>query len=305
MARHSHKPWRTSNIRYFLEYVPLRLFIAALKLLPVDMASNIIGAMGRTVGRRIAAERRIRNNLRLVWPDISQKEMRRISSGVWDNFARVLTDYTNLYRIDSEFDERVEIVGLEHVAAVRDSGRPAMLFSAHMGNWEMVALAAQHHGLPATMIYRTFNNPYFDAYAQRVKRTCGLEMVGKGRDGARRLTEVLRGGGNALMLVDVRMNDGIPVPFMGIDAMTPSAPAALAIRYGALLLPVHAERTGPARFRVVFEAPFAPVETGDRNADISATMHKVNDCIERWIRARPEQWLWLHLRWGKHAKPRD
>lgn len=305
MARQPNRPGRRSNVLYYIEYLPLRLFIAALKLLPVDMASNVVAAIARTVGPRIGVERRIRDNLRLVWPDISRREMRRISAGVWDNFSRVLADYANLYRINAEFDERVEIAGLEHVAAVRDSGRPAILFSAHMGNWEMVALAARHHGLPATMIYRTFNNPYFDAYGRRIKRTCGLEMVGKGREGARRLTEVLRGKGRAMMLVDVRMNDGIPVPFMGVDAMTPSAPAALALKYGALLLPVHAERTGPARFRVVFDAPMEPVDTGDRNADIAATMQAVNARIESWIRARPEQWLWLHLRWGRHPKRRD
>ena len=124
----------------------------------------------------------------------------------------------------------------------------------------------------------------------------------KGRDGARRLTQVLKGDGHTIMLVDVRMNDGVRIPFLGVDAMTPAAPAALALKYDALLVPVRVERTGPAHFRVTVEEPRSPVNTGDRNADIAATMSWVNDRIGEWIRARPEQWMWFHRRWGKNPK---
>jgi KDO2-lipid IV(A) lauroyltransferase len=84
--------------------------------------------------------------------------------------------------------------------------------------------------------------------------------------------------------------------------MTPAAPAALALKYDALLVPVRVERTGPAHFRVTVEEPRSPVNTGDRNADIAATMSWVNERFGEWIRARPEQWMWFHRRWGKNPK---
>jgi KDO2-lipid IV(A) lauroyltransferase len=94
------------------------------------------------------------------------------------------------------------------------------------------------HELPLTVVYRPFNNPFIDALVRDWQRGSGVELIMKGREGARRLTQVLKGDGNTIMLVDVRMNDGINAPFLGVDAMTPSAPAALALKYGALLEPL-------------------------------------------------------------------
>ena len=138
-----------------------------------------------------------------------------------------------------------------------------------------------------------------------LQRRSGVELIMKGREGARRITQVLKASGNTIMLVDVRMNDGIKAPFLGVDAMTPSAPAALALKYDALLVPVRVERTGPAHFRVTVEEPTPPVNTGDRNADILATTTWINDRISAWVIDRPDQWMWFHRRWGKNPKRPD
>ena len=302
MARYSDRYWRRPTLWHFLKNLPLRLLIAICRRLPVDWTSNALGALGRLVGPRLPANDRIRQNLRLVWPAISEAEIGRISAGVWDNLARVPNDYWNIDRIVREQDDRIEIAGLENLLAIRDGNRPAIFFAAHLAEWEMVTLAVRRHDLPITCVYRPFNDPCFDSIVRDKQRLSGVELIMKGRDGARRLTRVLRANGCTIMLVDVRMNDGIAVPFMGIDAMTPSAPAALALKYGALLAPVRVERTGATRFRVTFEEPRPPVDTGNREADIAATMAWVNERIEAWVRARPEQWMWLHRRWGKNPR---
>jgi KDO2-lipid IV(A) lauroyltransferase len=95
------------------------------------------------------------------------------------------------------------------------------------------------------------------------------------------------------------MNDGIEVKLFGMPAMTAPALAAFALRYRCPVVCGHVERTGPARFRVVAEPSLALAITGDRRADIAAVTQQVNDVLERWIRAKPESWLWLHRRWPK------
>jgi KDO2-lipid IV(A) lauroyltransferase len=305
MAKGSDRYWRKPTLQHAIEYAAARSFAELCRLLPIDTGSNLSAALGRLVGPMLSANRRIGEGLRLVWPDIDAAEVRRISRGVWDNFARVPNDYWNLDRIRKQQDARIEIVGAEHLRALRDGDRPGILFAAHLGEWEMVTLAARRHDLPLTVVYRPINNPYIDAYVRDLQRTSGVELIMKGREGARRLTQVLKGGGHTIMLVDVRMNDGVMVPFLGHDAMTPAAPAALALKYDALLMPVRVERTGPANFRVTFEEPRPAVDTGNRAEDIAATMTWVNERIGAWIRARPEQWMWLHRRWGKDAGRRE
>lgn len=302
MARYSDRYWRKPNIGHYLSAIPAWLFMQATRLLPIDTASNVLAFLGRFIGSKLRASNRISENLRLVWPDIPESDVKRITTGVWDNLARVVVDYWHIDRIQADAENRIEISGLEHLVALRDGNTPSILFAAHLAEWEVVTLAARLHDLPLTVVYRPFNNPIFDAAVRDKQRSSGVELIMKGREGARRLTQVLKGDGHTIMLVDVRMNDGISVPFMGIEAMTPSAPAALALKYGALLVPVRVERTGAARFHVTFEAPRSPVDTGNREADILATMTWVNERIESWIRARPEQWMWLHRRWGKNPK---
>ncbi|HET7594718.1 MAG TPA: lauroyl acyltransferase, partial [Stellaceae bacterium] len=60
---------------------------------------------------------------------------------------------------------------------------------------------------------------------------------------------------------------------------------------------VRVERLAGARFRFTVEPPLAVIDTGDTAADVQAAMTRVNAVIEGWVRARPEQWLWLHRRW--------
>ncbi len=302
MAQYSDRYWQKPRLRHYLEYIAAWPVYAVLSRMPVNLVSNILGTIGRNVGPRVSLSNRIRDNLRLVWPRISDSEIEKIVRGVCDNFARVNSDYWSLDQIRRDQDNRIEIVGAEHLVALRDTGKSGILLAGHLGNWEMVTLAARMHDLPLTVVYRPFNNPLIDAYVRDWQRGSGVELIMKGRDGARRLTQVLKGDGHTIMLVDVRMNDGVRIPFLGVEAMTPAAPAALALKYDALLVPVRVERTGPAHFRVTVEEPRSPVNTGDRNADIAATMSWVNERFGEWIRARPEQWMWFHRRWGKNPK---
>jgi KDO2-lipid IV(A) lauroyltransferase len=94
-----------------------------------------------------------------------------------------------------------------------------------------------------------------------------------------------------------KMNDGIAIPFFGRDAMTAPAIAQLALRFNCPIVPFRAERLGGAHFRLTVYPPLELPRTGNREADIRALMVQINTLLEQWVRARPEQWLWLHRRW--------
>jgi KDO2-lipid IV(A) lauroyltransferase len=145
-------------------------------------------------------------------------------------------------------------------------------------------------------VYRAANNRHVDRLL-RVLRTDSAELIPKGSAGARRVIAALGRGAPLAMLIDQKMNDGIPVPLFGRDAMTAPALAQLALKYDCPVLPARVERVGGAHFRVTVEPPLAVPRSGDRQADTRALMAAVNQQLERWIAARPEQWLWLHRRW--------
>ena len=267
------------------------------RLLPLDVASGLGGWLGRAVGPRIAIARRARRNLERAFPSLPGPGIDAILLGMWDNLGRTILEFPNLGAIRfSGDDRRVEVVGGENIDALRDDGKPGIFFSAHMANWEIAALSVTHRGLPIHLIYRAPNNRWVERLFQR--RWPGIgENIPKGARGARRALKLMGEGGHFGMLVDQKMNDGIPVPFFGRDAMTAPALAQFALKFDCPVVPMRVERLGGAHFRITHQPPLVPSRSGDRHADIAAMMTEVNTILEGWIREHPEQWPWLHSRW--------
>ncbi|MDP6876231.1 MAG: lysophospholipid acyltransferase family protein, partial [Alphaproteobacteria bacterium] len=176
-------------------------------------------------------------------------------------------------------------------------GRAALLFGGHLANWEMMYTVTAKLGHPMHVVYRAANNPLIDAWLWQVRKDSALSALAKGRTAARGILAALKRGEPVGMLVDQKMNDGIAVPFFGRPAMTAPALAQLALRQDLPVLPVQCERLDGASFRVTFLDPLPYRKGGDHGDDVAAMMEQVNQMLEDWIRARPEQWLWPHNRW--------
>ncbi len=267
--------------------------------MPLDMASAVGSWLLRSAGPRTSLDRRAAANLRLAYPGIDDGRVRAILAGMWDNLGRVGAEYAQLAALRQP--QRVQIAGGEILDRLRESARPVLFFGAHLANWEAIIQAAQRRGFDPCMVYRPFNNPDFERFWRLLGRGSGAEYVAvrAGSGGMRRITAILGAGGQAIMLADQRMNQGVAIPFFGRPAMTSTALARLAARFDAALVPMRVERLGGSRFRVTAEAPLEVPRRGDATANEKAVMEAVNRRIEAWVRARPEQWLWLHRRWPK------
>jgi KDO2-lipid IV(A) lauroyltransferase len=252
-------------------------------------ASSAGGALLRWIGPLLPVSRVARDNLRLAGLPPG------LVPAVWDNLGRSMAELPHLPRLGpSAAGPGWELVGAEHLPR-----GPAILFSAHLANWEVMTHALARLCPGAAGIYRAPDNPLVDAMLGRLRGDGALPLFPKGAAGARAALRHLAQGGVLALLADQKMNDGIAVPFFGRQAMTAPALAALALRFRCPVVPAHAERLGPARFRLVVEAPLPLPASGDRAADTLALMTAVNARIEAWIRARPGEWLWLHRRWPR------
>lgn len=280
-----------------LQGAVLALLWGVLKMLPIERASAIAGAIARTIGPRIAVSRIARRNLARAFPAMTAADIEATVRAVWDNLGRVAGEFPHVGQLDVFHDPRVTVEGVEHIDRLRDDGKPGIFFTAHLGNWELAAIAVTQRGIPLGVVYRAANNPTADALIRRGRANLPGELLAKGREGAKRALAILARGGHLGLLPDQKMNDGISVPFFGRPAMTAPALAQFALKYDCPVVPIHVEREGGVRFRVVVEPPLDVRPTGDRHADVAALTAEVNRVIESWIRATPGQWLWLHRRW--------
>jgi Kdo2-lipid IVA lauroyltransferase/acyltransferase len=282
----------------FVEGAAALLLFACFRQLPVAWASGSAGWLARTIGPRLAISRRARQNLRRALSELGDERVARIVRGMWDNLGRVAAEYAHLGRYRAyEPAGRIEVVGVENIRRYAAPGQRAIFFSGHFGNWEVATLAVTQAGLGVTEIYRAANNPVVDRIINRARSVVGSELVPKGAVGARRALAALQQGRHIAMLVDQKMNDGIPVPFFGRDAMTAPALARLALRFGCAVVPVRVDRLPHARFCITAEPPIDYRRTGDAGRDTLALMTEVNRVLERWIREKPDHWFWLHRRW--------
>jgi len=292
------------SLRYRLENLAARLGFGLFALLPLAAASALGGWLGRTVGPHLAVSRRARSNLERFMPELDQRQRRQAVRELWDNLGRVTAELPHLN--DFHIAETagagsaagaIELRGVEHVHAANQSGRAVMLIGAHMGNWEVQALANFLLGYETHVVYRAANNPLFDDLVRSFRKGLADAVVPKGAAGARRLMKLARGTVSIGMLVDQKMNDGIAVPFFGVPAMTAPAAAQLALRFKLPLIVARCERLEGSRFRLTILPPMALPDSGDRNADVLEVMTAINRTLEGWIRERPGQWLWVHRRW--------
>jgi Kdo2-lipid IVA lauroyltransferase/acyltransferase len=300
---HKHHPWRKflRSLRYFVEGLPLFVIFGIFWLLPVDWASNLGGWLARQIGGRLAVNRRAREHLKIAFPDLSETEQRRILLGMWDNLGRLAAEYPHLGKLADPKSGRCEVIGLDHLEAARRSGRPIITVSAHIANFELLAPSAYRHGLDLTAMARRINNPIVQAIVQffRDRSTGTPSTIPKGVSGGRQALRLVEQGVNLGALLDHRASQGVPLPLFGRPARTTLGIAKLAIDKNLALLPVQIERRGGARFRITVEPPVEAPELGDRQAEAEFMMTEVNRTFERWIRNRPEDWLWLHRRWTR------
>jgi Kdo2-lipid IVA lauroyltransferase/acyltransferase len=280
-----------------LEAAAAWMFFAAMGALPIAAASALGGGLARLIGPRLGVTQRARRNLAAALPALSEAERAALMRGMWDNLGRVAAEYPHLQRIRVFAPGgRVETHGFERLARAAADKRPAIVFSAHIANWEIGALAAWQFGLDIVQIYRAANNPLVDRMVARF-RGDRSEFIPKGAAASRRAVAMLRRGAHLGLLADQKLNDGIPVPFFGRMAMTAPALALLALRFDCMVFPARVERLRGARFRLTICPPLAVPRSGDRAADVAALMAEVNRTLEGWIRERPEQWFWVHSRW--------
>ncbi len=280
---------------------------AAIKLLgalPAATASRTAGSIARFIGTRLPVSNVAYKNLDLAMPELSQAERRRIVGDCWENLGATVAEFVHLGAFKPGAQAPCySVVGWdEHVAPLLAAGRPMIVLTGHIGNWELLTPAIYSKGLNLAFLYRAASNSLVDDMISRLREGIAgrpVTMFPKGAAGARGAVGHLRAGGSLLVLPDQKLDNGIEVPFFGRPAMTAPGLASFALKFNAPVMPMRVLRLGPARLQLVCEAPLAVPHTGDKEQDVIALTKTVNQTLERWIREIPGSWLWLHRRWPK------
>ena len=288
------------RLRQFLEWGILKILFALFRLIGMSQSSAFMARLARLFGPKLSKSRIARTNLRHAFPDWTEEQIEATITDMWENMGRYLGELPHIPTLSAkDFRAIAEIHGEENLHAATSGGKGSLFFSAHMANWELGAKSSWACGIPFAIVYRPLNNPLTEKMTTGFRNHYQSRGLPKNAAGTRELMKTLRNGEPVAILIDQKMNTGQPIPFFGRNAMTATAIADLAVKYGYPITPTRVERIGnEPKFRITFEAPVEWTPTGDDKADAVALMGNLHSIMEGWIRERPGQWFWVHKRWG-------
>ncbi len=267
-----------------------------------DRAADLCGAVARGVGPWLPAHRIGRANLRAAFPDRDQAWIEATLRGAWDNLGRVVGEYVHLARV-WDYDPAHPNTGRiltdhEHMFVdLLEDGKPALCFAAHMGNWELPAVAAAAHGLPSAVVYRMPNNKAVAKEISRIRAPLMGHLIRTRSHAALEMAAALERGEHLGMLVDQHFSRGVDVTFFGRRCKANPTIARLARQFDCPVLGVHVIRLPGRRFRIVADGPLELPRDAAGQVDVKAATQMITDVVEGWVREHPEQWLWFHRRW--------
>jgi KDO2-lipid IV(A) lauroyltransferase len=240
------------------------------------------------------------NNLALAFGnEKDERELRTIAKQSYQHLGRSMAELARV-RVSSpeQVMAAVKIEGLDYFLDAQKKGRGVLYLTAHLGNWELMALAQSLQGYPINVVARPVDNPLLENLLLQLRTRWGNRVIKKG-GALREVLKHLRVGETVGFLLDqnVAPDQGVFVNFFGRPACTHKTMALLALKTGAVVLPAFTFRENGKGHRIVVGPPILLEETGDTERDVVRNTQKFTDWIESCVRKHPDQWLWVHRRW--------
>jgi KDO2-lipid IV(A) lauroyltransferase len=276
--------------------------IRVLRLASLEGSANFCGAAMRRIGPLLPEHRIGQANLRAAFPEKDEAWIEATLRGAWETTGRTAGEYVHLgelWDFDPEHPNTGRIV-TEHaqrLADLRDDGKPALLFAAHLSNFELPAVAAAAHGLDSAVLYRMPNNKAVAHEIERIRRPLMGKLIRGGMEATFEMAAALERGQHVGMLVDQHFGRGVEVTFFGRRCKANPTIARLARQFDCPVLGVRVVSLPDRRYFLEATDPLDLPRDANGQVDVPATMQMITSQIEAWIREYPEQWLWFHRRW--------
>ncbi len=239
-------------------------------------------------------------NLDLAYGDsLTREEKQRILRDAVANLGIVAAEFCRIPHLQTPEGRRLfEVTGLEHI----DRDRGALFVSAHFGNWEWLGPAGAAVGLKVALVVRPFDDPKLDRLIDGVRRSGNVETFSKDNAMGPLLNWLKHGGAAGILADQSPRENGVPTTFFGQPCWSTAGPALIARRARVPIHPVFMFRNPDGRYTLSFEPALEPAATGDLLEDLQQTTQRIQDALEKTIRAYPGQWLWMHRRWRRRER---
>jgi len=272
--------------------------------LPGPFAHVIAEILGRTFWLfGVPWRRQAMKNLRLVYKDtLPTKELRAIAKASMIHVVMMMVEGTVIFRPPYTLVKRTPIQGEEYLKEAVSRGKPILILGSHVGNFLLLISALTYKGYPVHYIFKQPEDEGFKEFILELNRDMNLNPIPlKPRSEAtKRSLGTLRNNGILWIALDQNTREGdVGVEFFGVKAATARGPAVLALRTGAIVVPMYIRRERWLEHTIIIKKPIELEHTGDKDEDVYHNLKRFSALIEEEILENPKEWWWIHKRWKR------
>ncbi|HUS16526.1 MAG TPA: lipid A biosynthesis acyltransferase [Chloroflexia bacterium] len=284
-----------------LTYYGLKVGLLLAAILPGRLAYWLCSVVGNlAVFLNGSSRRAVQDNMRhVLGPDAGRRQLNKLARYVFRNTVKNYYELLCLPRLKpDDLERRIKVLGIEHVEAALAGGNGVILFSGHIGNFNLVAQISAIRGFPTNIIAEQMHPPRLHDLVNGLRERFGLKLIPLGPTAVRGIYHALRANEVLGLAADRDLTaSGTPVEFFGEVTELPSGLAALSLRLKAPLVPVHVVRKANDASVVTVSPPITLASTGDREHDTLVGTQLITRIMEEMIRKTPEQWVVLQPVW--------
>lgn len=260
----------------------------------------------------------VKENLKVMFPEKSDREIRRIRIRMFRNFAKYLVDFFRFSKIDKEYIKRnIKIENIHYLDEAFSKRRGVITLTAHLGNWELGGVVIALLGYPFWAVALPHKHKCVDNFFNFQRESKGVKVIPLGR-AVKRCLNLLKNNKIVALVGDRDFTEsGMIVNFFGRPALFPKGPAAFSLKTGAIIVPGFMLRDKDDSFTLKFEKPIefnpplyvmtelnphpyvveASTPTDDKDKYLMGLVNQYKIIIEDYIRRYPDQWFMFRKFW--------
>ncbi len=277
----------------------LRALVGLLRILPIACSFALARGCMRILGPLTPLWDKVSRNHAIAFPELGASSRRALRRQTFSHLGDAIAELVLAPDLYAPEDERIEWIADPSLLDTLAAGRPMVMVTGHVGAWQLTNMVSRHWGIPLTSLYAEESNPGLAELMLELRNGLGCRWL-PSAGGIRTLLEELRAGHSVGLACDTRMDQGEPVQFFGHAVLSNTVPARLALRLGAPLVPVLAERLPGQRYRISLQAPVTAPDTARSASEQALEMTAAMMVrFETWVRDTPAEWMCLSRRFTK------
>jgi len=282
-------------IKYFFQFLLAVFCFIFFKILGAKLYSKLSGKIFENIGPFFRSKKTIDENIKRAIPNISEENLNKIKTSMWNNYGRVFAEYIFIKDFRSgKLKENIEIEGKNILDEIKRKNSQVVFISGHFSNFELMAMSLEKNEIKLATIYRPLNNMFLNLVMETIrKKYICKNQIKKGIGGLKNLIKYKKKNYSTALMIDQRVSEGVLSNLFNKQALTTTIPAQLVKKYDIPIVPVFIERIGNIKYKVIIKKP---VVFSKEHSIIEIT-EKLNEILEKMIIKNPEQWIWSHNRW--------